>query len=69
MATIKKLQAEKDNGEWENLSEQAQQQVGVCMFITQLQCLLWEMYKSKKSSSYFKPTCHDHQSFLLEYTN
>lgn len=26
MATIKKLQAEKDNGEWENLSEQAQQQ-------------------------------------------
>ena len=27
MATLKKLQAEKDNGEWENLNEQAKQQV------------------------------------------
>ena len=27
MATIKKKQAEKDSGEWESLSDQAQQQV------------------------------------------
>ena len=31
MATLKKLQAEKDNREWENLSEQAQQQASVCI--------------------------------------
>ena len=27
MATLKKLQAEKDSGEWESLNEQARQQV------------------------------------------
>ena len=33
MATLKKMQAEKDSGEWENLSEQAQQQVGMTFLI------------------------------------
>ena len=29
MAALKKLQAEKDSGEWESLSEEAQQQVSL----------------------------------------
>jgi len=31
MATLKKMQAEKDGGEWESLSDQTQQQVCVTL--------------------------------------
>ena len=34
MATLKKMQAEKDNGEWESLSDQAQQQVCVTFVLS-----------------------------------
>lgn len=33
MAALKKLQAEKDSGDWESLTEQAQQQVCVVIFL------------------------------------
>jgi len=35
MATLKKMQAEKDSGEWESLSDQAQQQVCVTFVLSQ----------------------------------
>ena len=33
MAALKKLQAEKDSGDWESLTEQAQQQVCIVIFL------------------------------------
>ena len=33
MAVLKKLQAEKDSGDWESLTEQAQQQVCIVIFL------------------------------------
>lgn len=34
MATLKKMQAEKDSGEWESLGDQAQQQVCVTFILS-----------------------------------
>ena len=61
MATLKKMQAEKDSGEWESLGDQAQQQVCVAFNLSQVLVFVNHHPFDKSNSA----LCHTMQYFTI----